>query len=131
MQAAVDRCAESALGALSERNQQYFLDAIDKLDDRAADLKNGLEQSLKELDRDIRATKQQARSIADLEGKIELHQKINGLEKRRNQQRRDLYAAQDQIDEDKERLIDDVQSRLKQQTERESIYRLRWHIQTQ
>ncbi|MES1928859.1 helicase domain-containing protein [Salinisphaera dokdonensis CL-ES53] len=131
LQAAVDRCADSVLSAVSERNQQYFLDAIEKLDNRAADLKNGLEQSLKELDRDIRATKQQARSIADLEGKIELHQKINGLEKRRNQQRRDLYAAQDQIDEDKERLIDDVQSRLKQQTERESIYRLRWHIQTQ
>lgn len=128
LSASVVQAAQTQLGEVKARNQAYFGEAMDKLDGRATDLKNGLEHAIKELDREIRELRRQARAAADLEAKLELHQQINVLERKRNAQRRDLFAQQDAIDQDKERLIDEVQGRLDFRIEQSCLFRLRWSI---
>jgi hypothetical protein len=45
---------------VTKRNQTYFEAEMDKLENWAEDLKQGLERELKELDREIKSTKKEA-----------------------------------------------------------------------
>ena len=123
-----DRAANDVLDDFSRRNKQLFQEAMDKLELRARDLKNGLETELKELDREIRTRRTVARTAADLDSKLAIHREISKLERERNAKRRDLFVRQDEIDQDKENLIDDVQDRLKQASKRERLFGLRWQV---
>ena len=129
LQTTMDAGIRKVLDEITNRNQQYFLEAMEKLENRATDLKTGLEQAIKELDRQIRGQKHEARTTAELQGKLALYQSVNALEKERNLKRRDLFGAQDQIDLDKECLIDEVQAHLEQRMEQVILFRLHWRIE--
>jgi superfamily II DNA or RNA helicase len=113
---------------VTERNQAYFVAEMDKLDNWAEDLKQGLEQELKELDREIRNTKKEARQASGLEEKIALHKKAKDLEKQRHDKRRRLFEAQDEVDARKDDLIEDIEQRLQQRTEEVTLFTIRWRV---
>ena len=116
------------LDVTTERNQKYFESEMDKLEMWADDLKDGLEREIGELDREIKAMKREARRLGALEPKLELHRQVKDLERRRNEKRRTLFEAQDEIDARKESLISQVQARLTQQSSVRAIFELRWRI---
>ncbi len=118
----------SIIQSITERNHQYFETEMDKLETWADDLKQGLERELKELDREIKAVKKEARQVADLEAKVGLHKKTRDLERKRNDKRRKLFEAQDEIDERKDGLINQIESRLKQSVDTKSLFTVRWAV---
>jgi len=120
--------ADSIVHSITERNQQYFEAEMDKLEIWADDLKQGLERELKELDREIKAVKKEARQVADLEAKVELHKKTKDLERKRNDKRRKLFEAQDEVDERKDGLINQIEARLKQSVTSEPLFTVRWLV---
>jgi len=61
---------------VTKRNQTYFEAEMDKLENWAEDLKQGLERELKELDREIKSTKKEARQASSLDAKVALHKSI-------------------------------------------------------
>ena len=113
---------------VTERNQAYFVAEMDKLENWADDLKQGLEQELKELDREIRNTKREARQTSGLDAKVALHKKAKELEKQRNDKRRRLFEAQDEVDARKDSLIGEIEQRLKQQIEVMALFTIRWIV---
>lgn len=78
------------------RNQDFFDSEIEKLENWAADLKDGLELELRELQREITSLNREARRAADLQSKLEIHRKISELWKKRNERRKGIYEAQHQ-----------------------------------
>ncbi len=123
LQAQTDLCAE-----IATRNQDYFESEMEKLDYWADDLKIQLETDLKEMDKEIKATKREARRVVALEEKVALHRKAKDLEKQRSNKRRRLFEAQDEVDSRKEDLITAVEDRLQQQVEIHEIFTIRWRI---
>ena len=111
-----------------ERNANYFDQEIEKLDKWAEDRKNSLEIKLKDLDRMIKERKAEAKKILKLEEKIAVHREIKEMEKRRNTLRYNLYQEQDRVDEEKEILINEIESRLQQNTEEKELFTIRWSI---
>jgi adenine-specific DNA-methyltransferase len=118
----------AVLAEIGERNSRFFEDEIDKLEHWAEDLKDGLEQELKELDTGIKTLKKQAKMQPDLEAKLALHRQAKELEAQRSQKRRALYDAQDDIDRRKESLISEVEARLQQSVQEETLLTIRWQI---
>ena len=110
------------------RNQAYFEVEMDKLEKWADDLKANLEQELKALDKEIKSTKKEARQVADLDAKVELHKQARTLERRRSEKRRSLFDAQDEVDNRKERLIEEIESRLKQNLTQITVFTVRWTV---
>ena len=117
------------LGRIAERNGRFFAEEIEKLERWADDLKIGLEQDIKELDVEIRTARRDARLEASLEGKVAAQRRIRELEAERNRKRRALFEAQDEIDRQKDGLISDVETRLRQQVETEPLFTIRWHVE--
>lgn len=111
-----------------ERNANYFEQEIEKLDKWAEDRKTSLEIKLKDLDRIIKEKKAEAKKILKLEEKVAAHREIKELEKRRNTLRYTLYEEQDRVDEEKEKLISEIEARLHQNTEEEELFTIRWSI---
>ena len=119
---------EEVLEDLSKRNSEFFDEEVEKLDKWAEDLKKSLEIKLKELEKEIRTRKTEARKIQVLERKVKEQRNIKDLEKKRSEMRQQLFLAQDEIDQRKERLLDDIESRLSQQVSEEKLFTISWEI---
>mgnify|MGYP000848843242 CR=1 FL=1 len=111
-----------------ERNVSYFDQEIEKLDKWAEDRKTSLEIQLKELDRVIKERKAEAKKILKLEEKVAAHREIKEMEKRRNTLRYNLYQEQDRVEEEKEKLISEIEARLEQNSEEKELFSIRWTL---
>lgn len=121
--------AQSAfIGLNSARNNEYFDSEMDKLEAWSDDLKQGLEWELKDLDKEIKATKREAKQVLDLDAKVEFHKKAKDMERRRNEKRKALFDAQDEIDRKKEVLIGEIEAKLKQSVQIEDLFTIRWRV---
>ena len=113
---------------ISERNARFFEAEADKLDGWADDLKLGLEREIKELDRQIKEARRAATAALTLEEKLAGQKQIKVLEAQRNQKRRSLFDAQDEVDRQREELIARIEGKLHQQTELVQLFEIRWRI---
>ena len=112
----------------AERNNEFFDDEVDKLDKWADDMKKALELDLKKLDIDIKTAKTNAKKIVELEEKVKAQRQIKDMEKKRNEMRKKLYDAQDDVDDRKEKLIQRVEAQLRQRTHLKELFSIRWKV---
>ena len=113
---------------ISERNAHFFEAEVDKLEGWADDLKVGLEREIKELDRQIKEARRSATAALTLEDKLAGQKKIKELETQRNQKRRSLFDAQDQVDKQREELIAQIEGKLVQGSNCDTLFRIRWSL---
>lgn len=119
---------QEVAGATKERNKKFFDDEIEKLENWASDLKEGLEAELSEQQKVISATKREARQALDLATKLELHKKIAELERKRNEQRKRLFDNQDKIEKQKDELLSSVEAKLKVGICEKLLFTIRWQV---
>jgi adenine-specific DNA-methyltransferase len=113
---------------ISERNAQFFEAEAAKLDNWADDLKAGLEREIKEIDRQIKEARRAASAAVSLEEKLAGQKQIKALESHRKERRRNLFDAQDEIDENRERLIGKIEGKLKSESSEEELFTIRWTL---
>ena len=113
---------------INNRNLLFFEDEVSKLDHWADDLKLGLEQSIKDIDLQIKEVRRNAKIAPTLEEKLAWQKQQNELERTRNKQRRELFDRQDEVDERREKLIEKLESKLNQSNQTEDLFVIRWHL---
>jgi len=128
IQAIAHRQKEEILQNNAERNGGFFDNEMEKLDKWADDVKTSIELELKELDRDIKARKTEAKKILKLEEKLAVQKEIKEMEKKRNTLRQNLYHAQDEVDVRKENLINEIEAKLKQKIESNELFAIKWKV---
>ena len=114
---------------VSERNARFFAAEADKLDGWADDLKAGLEREIKELDRQIKEVRRATNTALTLEEKLAGQKQIKVLESQRNQKRRSLFEAQDEVDRQRDELIAQIEGKLQQQVNSISLFTMRWMVE--
>ncbi len=124
----VAKSIKSKQAEIAERNSNYFDEELDKIESWADDRKLSLELKIKELDKEIKTRRTEARKLIKLDIKVEEQRAIKDLEKKRNSLRRELFDKQDEIDNEKDKLLDNVQSRLESESSIESIFILKWKL---
>ncbi|MDI1252409.1 SNF2-related protein [Thermomonas sp.] len=112
----------------SERNARFFEAEADKLDGWADDLKVGLEREIKELDRQIKEARRAATVALTLDDKLAAQKQIRALEGQRNQKRRTLFDAQDQVDRRRDELIGQIEAKLNQRLSGSLLFKIRWSL---
>jgi adenine-specific DNA-methyltransferase len=116
------------LTEVSERNGKHFDEEVAKLDRWSEDLKLGLEQEIKELDRSIRDARRQSVTAVRLEEKLEAQKTIKALESARNSKRRELFTAQDRIDAQRDELISRIEQQMQERHEITPLFAIRWTL---
>lgn len=110
------------------RNRDFFDTEMDKLDQWADDMKISLEKEIKDLDAEIKLRKSEAKKMLNLEAKVKAQRIIKEMEKTRSGKRQTLFAAQDEIDEKKDNLLTDIESRLNQRIQQKELFTIQWRI---
>ena len=119
-----NRLAES----VNRRNLSYFEQEVQKLDAWADDLKVGLEQEIKEIDREIKEVRRTAATAPTLEEKLSWQKQQRELEHKRNKLRRELFNRQDQVEEKRNDLINDLEQQLTQKAEENPLFVIEWEL---
>ena len=60
--------------------------------------------------------------------KLQAHKKVKELEKSRQQKRKSLFEAQDEIDANKDKLIAEIEAQLKQDVSEVPVFTIRWSV---
>ncbi|MFZ7221229.1 SNF2-related protein [Bordetella hinzii] len=113
---------------VNERNLGYFEQEVQKLDAWADDLKLGLEQEIKEIDREIKEVRRTAATSPTLEEKLSWQKKQRELEAKRSKLRRELFARQDEVEAQRNDLISQLEVQLQQQVEERTLFTVEWEL---
>jgi adenine-specific DNA-methyltransferase len=113
---------------VSGRNSRFFEFEVDKLERWADDMKVSLEREIKELDRQIKEAKRASTVALTLEDKLAGQKQIKTLESQRNQRRRTLFDAQDEVDRKREQLISQIEAKLEQKMSLRQLFMVRWTL---
>jgi len=113
---------------INRRNLSYFEQEVQKLDAWADDLKVGLEQEIKEIDREIKEVRRTAAVSPTLEEKLHWQKQQRELEQKRNKLRKELFNRQDEVEERRNALISELEAQLKQQAEDRMLFIVEWEL---
>jgi len=116
------------LDEISTRNASFFEEQITKLDTWADDLKESIEYSIKELDKEIRQVRKDAKLAPTLEEKLALQKKQKKLEAQRNKGRRELFDKQDEVDARREGMILSIEERLTKNIVENRLFAIHWEV---
>lgn len=113
---------------INQRNLGFFEQEVQKLDAWADDLKLGLEQQIKEIDREIKEVRRTAATSPTLEEKLSWQKKQRELEAKRTKLRRELFIRQDEIEAQRNDLISQLEAQLQQQIEERTLFTVEWEL---
>ena len=119
---------DALLREINQRNLGYFEQEVLKLDAWADDLKLGLEQEIKEIDREIKEARRTAATSPTLEEKLAHQKHQRDLEGKRTKLRRELFDRQDEVEAQRNKLIGDLESQLQQQVEERTLFSVGWEL---
>jgi ERCC4-related helicase len=120
--------ARTRLEEVETRNATFFDEEVLKLDRWSEDLKLSLEQEIKDIDKQVRELRRGSALTQSLQEKLDHQRQIRDLERRRNIKRRELFEAQDAIDQQREELILKIERQLKHAHSLQPVFTIRWRV---
>jgi len=120
---------QQALEEIGLRNVKWLDVEVAKLDRWSEDLKFGLEQEIKDLDKEIRETKRAASASVALAEKLTHQRTLKALQSARNQKRKDLFVAQDEIENRRDTVIADIEARISENQALSPLFTIRWSLE--
>lgn len=116
------------LREVNQRNLGYFQQEVEKLDAWADDLKLGLEQEIKEIDRQIKEIRRTAATATTLDEKLHWQKQQRDFEGKRSKLRRELFVRQDEIEIERNRLIEQLEKQLEQKIKEQHLFNIAWDL---
>jgi hypothetical protein len=113
---------------ISARNSQYFENELEKLDYWGEDKRSSLKMAMKELDDEIKRLRKEIRLAPNLPEKINLEKQKRRLESDRNDAWKKYDDAAKAIENQKDKLIDEIEQKLQQQIAEEELFLVRWQL---
>ena len=124
----IDARKTALLADINTRSLGYFDQECDKLDDWAEDLKLGLERAIEDTDREIKDARRTAASAQTLAEKLEWQKKQRELENKRNKMRKELFDRQDEIDKQRNQLLEQLEAQLTPRVEERTLFTIEWEM---
>lgn len=117
------------LSDVETRNEELFQEEAEKIERRSEDLKLGLEQEIKKLDKEISAQQREARKAKGLQEKLDAQKAVRSLENRRDTKRRQYFEEQDRIKADQDNLIQGLEKQLhEKKVDLTTLVTIRWSL---
>jgi len=116
---------------IAERNKQYFLEEVDKLEAYTEDLKEGLQKYLKSTKKAITEKKKEAQALKDsgtLEEMLKVQEEKNRLESELKRKQRELYDEEDRLERERDAFLDEIRNRLNGEIETQAIMTFSFEI---
>jgi hypothetical protein len=122
------RRVDAEVALILDANQKLFADERDKLDKWADDKIFAAETELTDIKTRIAANKREARKAETTEQQVALQNSLRELERQQRQKRQAIFEVEDQISEQRDALIADLQKRLTQDIQNDTVFTIRWCV---
>ncbi len=124
----IEKNAKTVLKESELRNEKFFEQEADKLDQWARDLKQSYEIELDLMKKELKTRRTEWRKIQVLAVKVEARQIINEMEKKIHQLRNTIDERQHEIESKQDELIENVKARMQHKTEQKELFTIRWTL---
>ncbi|ANM17193.1 DNA/RNA helicase SNF2-related protein [Rhizobium sp. N541] len=120
--------AKATVSLALEQNSAHFNQAREKLEKWADDIVLAAERALADTKDKIKGLRREARQATTLEQQHAIQEKLQKLERQQRRQRQEIFTVEDEIMEKRDSLIDQLERRLVQRTESETLFTIRWRV---
>ncbi|OEF18986.1 SNF2-related protein [Aliivibrio logei] len=122
------RQLEAKISEVIDVSNKHFDKERERLEKWADDKIFSAEQALKDTKARRNSLKKESRLATTIEQQRDIQLELKELEVKQRKQRRDIFDLEDEVIEKRDELIEDLESRLKQQTETNNLFTIRWTV---
>lgn len=116
------------LDLLKEQQSHWFAEESQKLEKWADDKVFAAEKELQDAKTRIRDLKREGRAAASPEEQHRIQKQIQDLEKTKRRLRQRIFEVEDEIIEERDRMIAELETRLKQDISKEKLFTIHWSV---
>ena len=124
----VDNAVRSLGLEINERSKKFINEESEKISRWADDQTFALEQELRDIKRRIKEKERAFNSETDAAIRLELQKDIQSQQRLLRQKRQALFTLEDEIDERRQMLIQQIEASLNQNVSEEKLFTINWTI---
>lgn len=122
------RRIQGRIAELSEANQRLFNEEREKLEKWAEDKLASAEEGLRDTKTRIAQLKRDSRKATTLDEQSSIQNELRELERKQRQLRQDIFTVEDEIIQRRDSLIEQLEKRIQQHTETETLFTMRFKV---
>lgn len=126
--AVLNEAQTEIVGRAQVRLGDFLNEEEERLDNWRDDAKVTFEQRIKALNKEASEKKKQARAVQGLEGKVELQREAAALKRQADDLQHQLYTRLKEIDDERERMLDEIAEKLNLTPELTTLFTIRWSL---
>lgn len=116
------------LQTIDSRNLIYFRAEEDRIFRWEQDMVSSLEQELDTVKRQIREMERASRQAQSMEEKLEVSRRLQELERQKRKKRNELADREDEIGEQRRRMVEALDRRMVKQTSSSDVFVVEWQV---
>ena len=116
------------LKTIDSRNLIYFRAEEDRIFRWEQDMVSSLEQELDNVKRQIREKERDSRQAQSMEEKLEISRQLQELERQKRKKRNELADREDEIGEQRRRMVEALDRRMVKQTSSSDVFVVEWQV---
>lgn len=113
---------------LKERDNTYLRAETEKLYKWADDRITAAEQMIKDTKTRIKELNREAQKTTDPEALLKLQYELQELSRKQKKQRQEIFTVEDEIAEQRNKMIADIEQRMKQSISQKELFRINWQL---
>lgn len=116
------------VGRAQERLGDFLNEEEERLDNWRDDARVSYDQQIKALTKEANEKKKLARAVQNLQEKVELQREAAALKRQADDLQHQLYTRLKEIDDERERMLDEIADKLSLTPEMTTLFTIRWSL---
>lgn len=109
-------------------NETYYGEEVEKLERWSEDKRIALDLRIKQLDQEIKVARKASRQLTSFQEKMEAKKALKQLERERDNAMLHYYEEKKQIEQEEDRLLEEVEARLATETRVTELFAVTWQV---
>lgn len=126
-----DDTKQKLLDDIANQNKKFYIDEFNKLNNWGEEMKDRLQEDIKQLDREIKEVKKDMQvneALYSLDEIVEKQDRITTLSKERTRKRATMFDEEDKIEDEVTKLQAEIKKRMNSNTEVLDVFTVRFEV---
>lgn len=119
---------QELLDAIKAKDSAYFLAETEKLNKWAEDKIAAAEKDLKDTKAKIKELNRAGKSENNAEVLLKIQKELKDLQKKQRRQRQEMFDVEDQIEDQRDRMIKEIEDRMQRRISEQELFCIRWKL---
>lgn len=123
-----EKAVNNLLDNISEKDNNYLKFETEKLTKWAEDRMNAAELAIKETKAKIKELNRETQKTIDPKSQLKIQEQLQDESRKQKKQRQEIFIVEDEIAEMRDKMISDIQKRMKQEISKTQLFTINWKL---